>query len=132
MEEYAEITISELAIKCRSKKRSIVFLWNEGAVYLPPLNNTNHRFISQIIFGDKKYLKLSNVKICTILYYDKIRISDLVNFEELKSTLIPIYLILNMPSFQIDNGYLMFEYFNWASIEEIYRWQGQANSKVCY
>ena len=25
MEEYAEITISELAIKCRSKKRSLVF-----------------------------------------------------------------------------------------------------------
>ena len=31
-------------------------------------------------FWDKKYLKWSNVKICTILYYDKLRISDLVKF----------------------------------------------------
>ena len=65
------------------KKQKDVYslLWNEWAVYLPPLNNTNHRFISQIIFEDKKYLKWANVKICTILYYDKLRISDLVNFR---------------------------------------------------
>ena len=80
MEGFAKITVSELGIKCRSKKEVYNLLWNEGAVYLPPIKDANHKFISQIMVGEKKYLKWSSVKVCTIPHYGKLRISDLIKF----------------------------------------------------
>ena len=37
MAEFSEITINELAIRCRSKKEVYNLLCSEGAAYLPPV-----------------------------------------------------------------------------------------------
>ena len=63
MADFSEITMNELAIKCLSKKEVYNLLCNEGAVYLPPIQDTSRSFIYQILVGDKKYLKWSSVKV---------------------------------------------------------------------
>ena len=104
MERYSEITISELGIKRRNKKEVYDLLWNEGAVYLPPLKDSNHKFISQIIAGDKKFLKWLSVKVCTIPHYEKLRIPDLIKFARTQIDIALTCLITNMQNFLIDNG----------------------------
>ena len=39
MDSFAEIQVSELGIKARSKKEVYNLLWNEGDVYLPPIED---------------------------------------------------------------------------------------------
>ena len=53
MADFCEIAMNELAIKCRSKKEVYNLLCSEGAAYLPPVKDTSHSFISQILAGDK-------------------------------------------------------------------------------
>ena len=47
MADFCEIKINELAIKCRSKKEVYNLLCKDGAVYLPPVKDTSHSFISR-------------------------------------------------------------------------------------
>ena len=84
MEDFAEITVNELGIKSCSKKEVYNLLWNEEGIYLPPIKDTNHKFISQLLVGEKKYLKWWNVKVCTIPHYDSLRIPDLLKFTRTK------------------------------------------------
>ena len=53
MADFCEIAINELAIKYRSKEEVYNLLCSEGAVYLPPIKDTSHSFISLILVGDK-------------------------------------------------------------------------------
>ena len=66
MDAFAEIQISELGLKSKSKKEVYDLLCNEGSIYLPPIEDAHHKFISQILVGDKKYLKCSHVKVCRV------------------------------------------------------------------
>ena len=79
MEDYCEITVNELGIKCRSKKEVYNLLWSEGGIYLPPIKDTNHKFISQLM-GRQEAFEVLNVKVCTIPHYNKLRIADLLKF----------------------------------------------------
>ena len=57
----------------------------------------------QIVVGDKKYLKLSNVKVFTIPHYDKLRISDLVSFGGMQIDIdlyLPDYEYAKLPNIQ--------------------------------
>ena len=64
----------------QKQERVYNLLWNEDAAHLPPIKDANHKFISQIMVGDKKYLKWSSVKVCTTPHYGKLRISELIKF----------------------------------------------------
>ena len=66
MDDYAEIHISELGIKSRSKKELYDLLWNEGGIYFPPIADANHKYISKVIVGDKLHLKWRNIHVCRI------------------------------------------------------------------
>ena len=84
MNEYEEITINELGVKSKSKKEVYDLLCNEGDIYLPRLKDSNHKFISQIMVGDKSYLKCSQVKVCTVPHYKMLTIPDLIKFARTK------------------------------------------------
>ena len=57
MQAYAEIQISELGLKSRSKKELYDLLCNEGDIYLPPISDTHHKYIYKVLTGDKLFLK---------------------------------------------------------------------------
>ena len=84
MDEYDEIAINELGLKSRSKREVYNLLWNEGGIYLPPLKDSHHKFISQIMVGDKKFLKCSQVKVCTVPHYKMLTIPDMLKFAKTK------------------------------------------------
>ena len=66
MDAFSEIQISDLGLKSKSKKEVYDLLCNEGSVYLPPIDDAHHKYISQILVGDQKYLKCSQVKVCRV------------------------------------------------------------------
>ena len=107
MAEFSEITINKLAIKFRSKKEVYNLLCSEGAAYLPPVKDTSHSFISQILVGDKKYLKWSSVKVCTVPHYKMLRITDLIKFARAQVGIDFTCQSTSIQNSQIDNGYVM-------------------------
>ena len=48
------MTIKELGVVCQSKKDVYKVLQVEGEIYLPPIEQSDHKFISQIVTGEKK------------------------------------------------------------------------------
>ena len=60
------MNINEVALKSKSKKEVYDLMTTEGDIYLPPLGDTNYKFIAQIMWGDKLYLKCSEVKVCKV------------------------------------------------------------------
>ena len=82
MESYEEIQVSELGIKAKSKKEVYNLLYNEGDVYLPLIEDVHHKFISQILVGDKRYLKCSQIKVCSVPQLKGLRVEDLLKFAE--------------------------------------------------
>ena len=56
----------------------------EGNIYLPPLGDTHYKFISQIMWGDKLYLKCSEVKVCKVSHLKTLNVADLVEFAKEK------------------------------------------------
>ena len=48
------ITTNELGTKAKSKNEIYRFLATEGNVYLPPQNESNHYYLSDIISGKTK------------------------------------------------------------------------------
>ena len=80
MSPYAEIQISEIGLKSRSKKEEYDLLCNEGDIYLPPARDAHHKFISQIITGEKKHLKSSSIKVCRVPHLKDLRVEDILEF----------------------------------------------------
>ena len=82
MESYTEIQVSVLGIKTKSKKEFYNLLCNEGDVYLPPIEDAHLKFISQILVGDKRYLKCSQIKACSVPQLKGQHVEDLLKFAE--------------------------------------------------
>ena len=80
MEEYTEISVNQIGIKCKSKKEVYNLLTTEGGYYLPPLADTHYKFISQILVGDKKALKWKDVKVCMVPHYKGLTIPEILQF----------------------------------------------------
>ena len=55
------MTTKELSVVWQSKKDMFKVLQIEGDVYLPPMEQTNYKFISQIVTGEKE-VRLNNYK----------------------------------------------------------------------
>ena len=87
MDAFSEIQISELILKSRSKKEVYDLLCNEGSIYLPPIEDAHHKFISQILVGNKRCLKCSQVKVCRIPHLKGLTIEDLLAFGQQRAAL---------------------------------------------
>ena len=48
------MNVNELAVVCQSMKEMYKILQIEGSIYLPPLEQANHRFVAQIVAGEKQ------------------------------------------------------------------------------
>ena len=81
MDPYAEILVEEVGIKSRSKKEVYDLLVTEGGLYLPPISDWHHKFISMVMVGDKKWLKSNNVKVCSVPHLDGLKISQIIEFS---------------------------------------------------
>ena len=53
------MNVNVLAVVWQSKKEMYKILQVEGEIYLPPLEQTNHWFVAQIVTGEKQvnYIK---------------------------------------------------------------------------
>jgi hypothetical protein len=51
--EEASLTIDEFGIKAQSKTEVYQLLTTEGKVYLPPMKEAGHKYISQVVRGEK-------------------------------------------------------------------------------
>ena len=80
MEDFSIMPISEVALKTISKKEIYDLITNEGEVYLPPMGDTQYKFISQIIWGDKLYLKCGEVKVCKVLHFKTLSVGSMLEF----------------------------------------------------
>ena len=82
-----KIHISELGIKSRSKKEVYDLLWNEGGIYFPPIADANHKYISQVIVGDKLHLKWRDINVCRIPHLKGLTVEEVVKFWEEKANI---------------------------------------------
>ena len=48
------MNVNELAVVWQSKREMYKILQVEGEIYLPPLEQTNHQFVAQIVTGEKQ------------------------------------------------------------------------------
>ena len=89
-EKLTKINVREMALKCTTKADVYKVLINCGRVYLPPVDQINGDFISNILSGDKlvkfsfifKYVDCNKVKIVEVLHIEGLRIPDLLKFAE--------------------------------------------------
>ena len=135
MDEFAEIQISELGLKSRSEKEVYDLLCNEGSIYLPPIEDAHHKFISQILVGDKRCLKCSQVKVCRVPDLKGLTVEDLLAFGQQRATLndyLPDYQYHKLPNRQwlcnVLNTLLgnTFTKFNWKECKkESNMWYGR-------
>ena len=80
MDEYTEISVNQIGIKCKSKKEVYSLLTTEGGYYLPPLADTHYKFISQILVGIKKAVRWKDVKVCTVPLLKGLTIQEILQF----------------------------------------------------
>ena len=80
MEDFSIMPISEVALKTRSKKEIYDLITTEGEVYLPPMGDTHYKFISQIIWGEKLYLKCGEVKVCKVPHLKTLSVGSMLEF----------------------------------------------------
>ena len=80
MEEFSVISINEVALKSKSKKEIYDLLTTEGNIYLLPLWDTYCKFISQIICGEKLYLKWSEIKVCKVPHLKSLSVGVILEF----------------------------------------------------
>ena len=52
--ESTKINVNEITIKASSKKEVYRLLQLEGDVYMPPIAQSNHQYVSGILSGTKK------------------------------------------------------------------------------
>ena len=52
--EEETFNVKELSVKYQSKKDMYKILQVEGGIYLPPISQADHKFIAQIVTGEKK------------------------------------------------------------------------------
>ena len=78
MEE--EITISDIAIRAKSKKEIFHVLTVEGGLYLPPINDSNKKYIQNIMKGFKKFLNAKNVKVVKTPHIKGLFIKEIIVF----------------------------------------------------
>ena len=101
MEEFSEIPIQQVGLKWRSKREVYNILITEGGCYLPPLADSNYKYISQVLVGDKKVIKWKDVKVCSVPHLKGLAITELIEFT-LKMT--SIFQTTNMIRSQIEIG----------------------------
>ena len=104
MGSYAEIQVSELGIKAKSKKEVYNLLCNVGDVYFPPIEDAHYKFISQILVSGKLYLKCFQIKVCSVSQLIGLRVEVLLKFQKKKLTLKDICQTMNIAYSQIANG----------------------------
>ena len=80
MEEFSEIPIQQVGLKWRSKREVYNLLTTEGGCYLPPLADSNYKYISQVLVGDKKVIKWKDVKVCSVPHLKGLAITELIEF----------------------------------------------------
>ena len=80
MQEFSEISVSQIIIKWKSKKEVYNLLTNEGGFYLPPLIDSNYKYISQVLVSDKKAMKWKAIKVWSIPHLDSLTISEILQF----------------------------------------------------
>ena len=56
--------VNQVALKSKSEKEAYGLMRTQGNIFLPPFGDTHSKFISQITWGDKLYLKCSEVRVC--------------------------------------------------------------------
>ena len=54
------MNINELTVVCQSKKEMYKILQVEGGIYLPPIEQANHKFVTEIVSGEKNVDNLIN------------------------------------------------------------------------
>ena len=81
------MSISEVALKTKSKKEVYDLITTEGEVYLPPLGDTHYKFISQIIWGEKLYLKCGEVKECKVPHLKTLSVGSMLEFARNNSNI---------------------------------------------
>ena len=78
MQEFYEISVDQIVIKWKSKKEVYDLLSNEGGFYLPPLIDSNYKYISQVLVGDKKVMKWKDIKVCSVPHLNGLTISEIL------------------------------------------------------
>ena len=78
MSTYVEIQVFELWLKSKSKKELYDLLCNEGDIYLPHIWCPS--YISQVVVGEKLYLKWSEVKVCSVPHIKGLITTNLLEF----------------------------------------------------
>ena len=73
-----EITISDIAIHAKSKKEIFHVLTVEGGLYLPPINDSNKKYIQNIMKGLKKFLYAKNVKVVKTPHIKGLSIKEII------------------------------------------------------
>ena len=82
MEHFSSLPVSEVALKSKSKKEIYDLLTTEGDIYLPPLGDTHYKFIAQIIWGEKLYLKCKEVKVCKVPHFKTLSVGWMLEFAK--------------------------------------------------
>ena len=80
MERLSTMKINEVVLKSKSKKEVYDLMTTEGNIYLPPLGDTHYKFISQIMWENKLYLKWSEVRICKVPHLKTLSVGALIEF----------------------------------------------------
>ena len=75
-----DITISDIAIRAKSKKEIYHFLTANWGLYLPPIMDSNSKYIQNIVRGLKKFLYSKNIRVVKIPQIESLSIKELLKW----------------------------------------------------
>lgn len=88
--EQEFVTSTEIGCKAKSKKDVHQLMVSQGRVYLPPLKETHHKFISQIVAGTKlvsrsfcntlQHFKTDELRIIQVPFLKSLTIKKILDF----------------------------------------------------
>ena len=80
MNQNESFTVSELAVKCKSKTELYNLLAREGKIYLPPKQDATQSYLRDIMLGNKFYLNCSQVVVIKVPQYKGLRVKEIIKF----------------------------------------------------
>ena len=80
MDQVENFTVSELAVKCKSKTELYNLLAREGKIYLPPKQDSTQSYLRDIMLGEKLYLNWDQIAVIKVPQYKGLRVNEIIEF----------------------------------------------------
>ena len=88
MERNENFTVSDIAVKFKSKTELYNLLAREGKIYLLSKQDATQRYLRDIMLGENLYLRWSQITVIKVPQYKGLWVKEIIEFARTKFDII--------------------------------------------